>query len=331
MMNSLQSFKTKSILIVGAALLILSTLLSIGTPIARAAVSTQCAPAAGLGMVTTTNFPVPTAGKYKLWVRMKAASSTLNIVALEAQSSTGAVACFPSVGGAGLSTTEWQWKLAGEANLTTMNNTIYLAGKHANVMVDKVIPVSSTSTCDPNTNNVRNTTTSVEPGDTCLPTPTPTPTATATATPTATPTRSITPAPTPAPTATPTPTRSITPAPTVVPTATLTPSVSPTPVVSPTGPQQLGIYLYYDWLKGKYYTQLNYSQAGGTIKGYEIQRNGVVIGKTTSAQTTFNDYNLVADAAYTYQVFATNDTQRSAGSPKYTVTVKCFFIFCGLQ
>jgi len=313
MMISFQAFKTKSILIVGAAILCLSTVMSLSAPAARAAVSTQCAPAAGLGMVTTTNFPVPTAGKYKLWVRMKAASSTLNIVALEAQSSAGAVACFPSVGGAGLSTTDWQWRLAGEANLTTTNNTVYLAGKHANVMVDKVIPVSSTSTCDPNANNVRNTSTGVEPGDTCLPTATPT------ATPT--PTRSIT----PTPTATATPTLSITPAPTVVPTATATPSVPPT------GPQQLGIYLYYDWLKGKYYTQLNFSQAGGTIKGYEVQRNGLVIGKTTSTQTSFNDYNLVADTAYTYQVFATNDTQRSAGSPKYTVTVKCFFIFCGLQ
>lgn len=328
-MNVLHSFKTKTIHIVGAVILCLTTIMSVGMPVARAAVSTQCAPAAGLGMVTTTNFPVPTAGKYKLWVRMKAASSTLNIVALEAQSGTGALACFPSVGGTGLSTTEWQWKLAGEANLTTTNNTIYVAGKHANVMVDKVIPVSSASTCDPNLNNVRNTTTGVEPGDTCLPTPTPTVTSTPTAT--VTPTRSITPTPTATATPTPTPTLSITPAPTVVPTATPTPSLPPTPVVSPTGPQQLGIYLYYDWLKGKYYTQLNYSQAGGTVKAYEVQRNGLVIGKTTSAQTSLNDYNLVADTAYTYQVFATNDTQRSAGSPKYTVTVKCFFIFCGLQ
>lgn len=288
------------------SLLMMFSYLLVRPSFSHAATVDQCAPAAGLGTATNGNFSVTSAGSYKFWVRMKAASPAQNLVSLQIRSGAGATACFPAVGGSDLSVTTWQWKLAGEAQLTTAGNSMILAGKHQNVLVDRVIPIPSSSTCDPNAFNTRNTSTGVEPGDGCLQAASPSVT---------------TSAPPPTTTVTP-PTTTVTPAPTVTP---------PQPTVSPVGPPALAPYLYYDWIKGRYYVQLNWSQATGTVTSYEIQRNGSVVGSVSSNQRSFADYSVNTDVRYTYQVFARNDTQRSAGSPQVITTIRCFFIFCGLQ
>ena len=147
------------------------------------------------------------------------------------------------------------------------------------------------------------------------------------------PTTTTTPTPTPTTTTTPTPTITTTPTPTT--TTTPAPTVSPAPVIDkvvPVGPASTGLNLYYDWLKGRYGLTLNWSAATDNIgvTNYRVFRNNVEISKTPTLQ--FTDFTVNPDISYTYKVIAEDAAgNKSVGSTPTVTTIRCFWIFCGLQ
>jgi len=324
-----------------AVFCVISSLISLFVLPVATAQAASCTPATGLGTATNTSFPVTASGTYKLWVRMKAADTVNNTVGLKAGASNAVATCL-SAGGTNLSSTTWEWKLAGEAALSSAGNTVTLFGLQPGVSVDRVISVINSSTCVPS--NTRITSTNVEPGDNCLTTPTttitptvtPTPTITPTVTPTPTTTTTVTPSPTTTTTVTPKPTPTTTTTVTPTPTTTVTPKPTPTvtPVPTPAAPVgPAGVYptLSYDWQRGQYYISLAWAPATGSVTGYEVRKNGAVASNNTANQTAYNDFALRPDTAYAYQVVALNGGLRSQGSAVYTTTIRCFWVFCGLQ
>ena len=281
---------------------------------AKAAACTQ---ATGLGTLTKTGISVPKAGSYKVWVRMQAGSALGNAVGVEVTPSGGSPSCVIA-GGTGLSSVGWEWKQAGSITATATGNTLKLVGSVADVKVDRVILIDSTSTCVPS--NVRNTTstTPTEPGDNCI-------VASPTATPTAvvvTPTLPATPSRTPSPT----PTRT----PTPVPTKTPVPTATPTPVPPLGSLSKPSLTMAFDWAKGRYYIWVNWKVPTGSSSTtkYDVIRGTQLIGTSTTAG--FADYNLAANTDYTYQVQARNGTTTTT-SPTVTGRTLCFFIFCTVQ
>lgn len=148
---------------------------------------------------------------------------------------------------------------------------------------------------------------------------------------TPTPSTVITSTPSPTPAATPQPNTSPIPSPKPV-----TPSPAPSPLVDtvpPSTPNSLSLKLNYDFVRGSYSLVSTWLPAQDNIDKavtYRVIRNNNLISQPTI--TTFNDYNILPDTIYTYQVFAVDAAQnRSIGSNISSTTIRCFFIFCGMQ
>ena len=261
-----------------------------------------CTPASGLGAVTNTGIPITAAGTYKVWVRMKAADSINNTVGLEAYA-PGALPNCLAAGGTGLSTTAWTWKLAGEAMLGTTGNTFRLVGLQPNVQVDRVLPVMISNMCTPD--NIRNASTGYEPGDNCLQS------------------KATSVSPSSPPPATNTP----------LPTITIAPSPSPVADSSPpVGPASIGVSLGFDWARSHYGISLSWAAATDKVgvTGYRVFRNNIELSRVTGLG--YSDYAISPDTSYTYKVIAEDAAgNKSIGSTSAVATVRCFWIFCGLN
>ena len=353
--------------------ILLITLISLGLLLSLrgSAQAANCNPGSGLGSVTNANVPMTASGTYKIWVRMKAADTTNNLVGVEAFQSTATPTCL-TAGGAGLSSSTWTWKLAGEAVLGTSSNTFRLVGLQPNVKVDRFIAVINTNACTPS--DTRNTATGEEPGDNCVvvkPVQNIVPTVSITA-PTANSTL-------PAGTASPFNVTAADSDGTIAKvefyngttklgedlTAPYTVSLSqlpgltanlkaiaydnlgaqaqasvtvnigqvapPPPSTTPVGPAYINAALNWDWFRGSYYIWAAWPKATGTVTGYEIRRNNQVLGTTDASTLNFKDFAIAPNIPYSYQVVALNGNLRSAGSTVTNLTINCFWIFCGLR
>ncbi len=94
------------------------------------------------GTVTNT-VSVPATGSYRVWTRLKTATSTNNEILMQIDDTT----CNIAVGGASLTANTWTWVdyQAGtttnkfNVTLSSGNHTVVMAGKDDNVMVDRVV------------------------------------------------------------------------------------------------------------------------------------------------------------------------------------------------
>jgi|GEM_PF-3238913 len=127
----------------------------------------------------------------------------------------------------------------------------------------------------------------------------------------------------------PTPSTTTTPKPTV--TVTPVPTTPPPPPVAVTllAPINLSVGLNYDWIRGNYGIQLGWQPVTSAAR-YTIQRNQQTIG--TATNNSFTDSSIAPNQIYTYQVFAnTTAGAQSPGSVVTSTSIRCFWIFCGLQ
>lgn len=157
-------------------------------------------------------------------------------------------------------------------------------------------------------------------------------TPTPTVKPSVTTTPSLTPTPTPKPTVAPTLTPTPTPKPTVTPAPTPVPSVDK---IAPTAPTSIRPNLIYDFLKGHYYVLLEWNDAkddrAGALK-YSVKRNNVNVTPVSQTTKAFADYGIKADTLYNYQVNAIDAAGNVSTSPvQSNFTIRCFWIFCGIQ
>ncbi len=134
---------------------------------------------------TTHTVTVPATGQYRLWVRMQVPDTTntgnLNGVHVELNSNQ----CFAVTTTRSDAVNQWQWinssaTAASTAHVTSSlnagTNTVKIIGKKNDVRVDKLLLLSSSSTCTPS-NNFNNG----QPGENCT---TPPPSVTFTSSPT---------------------------------------------------------------------------------------------------------------------------------------------------
>lgn len=146
----------------------------------------------------------------------------------------------------------------------------------------------------------------------------------ATATPTPTPTpKPATPTPTPTP-------KPATPTPTPVPTAT--PAMSSAPAT----PKDLRTSLSFNWVMGQYFMSVGWTavkDAQGQPVTYELLKNGKdTIIPNAPTFNGYGEYNVKPDVLYSYQVRSKDSAGRySAYSPTVNATMRCLWIFCGLQ
>lgn len=102
------------------------------------------------------------------------------------------------------------------------------------------------------------------------------------------------------------------------------PSLPGTPVLT-------GSRLSYDWWKGACSWRSNCSLTIGwkpinNASGYEIRRNGQVIGTTATA--SFTEKPVSAGYSFNYEIYAKNSAGYSAKPAKADKTISCIWIFC---
>jgi hypothetical protein len=189
----------------------------------------------------------------------------------------------------GLNSDTGSWSLQGEP-LTVFNNIL-----KNDARVQRVADLKSTIT-------------------TISPSPTPTPTTTTTVTPTTT---TVTPTSTPTPTTT-----SVSPSP----TTTTPPPKSDT--TTPSTPTNVKASINFDALRFSYYNNLRWSASYDNIgvSRYLIKRNGTQIG--TSTTTKFQDYNIVANTPYSYEIYAQDAAGNTSQAGTAKLVGKCFLIWC---
>ncbi len=275
-----------------------------------------CTPGSGLATLTKTGVSVPSAGTYNVWVRLMAGDSAGTSVGVETTASGGTPTCYTATS---TDRTNWAWKNVGTFTATASNNSLKLVGTVANVKVDRVILVSTSTACTPS--DARNTSTNpvTEPGDNCLNSTTPVP-----------------------PTAAVSPVLPATPPPTTPPVACSSPAAGgmatcapstppPTPKPTALGPiAKPNLSLIFDWLRGSYFVQINWAApTGSTAKTqYDVIRDNKTIGTVTALN--YADYNIAAAGTYSYKLQAREGSQVTS-SVVSTGTVNCFWIFCGLS
>ena len=141
--------RTKKILL-PVLVLLASTLGAASTHVGKASAACTALPT-DRGTVTST-ITVPTAATYRVWTRIKTATSTNNSIYMQIDQTS----CNLVVGGSTLAANTWTWvdyqngtstsKI--NATLTAGSHTIIMAGKADNVMVDRVILTQDTA-CTP--------------------------------------------------------------------------------------------------------------------------------------------------------------------------------------
>jgi hypothetical protein len=63
---------------------------------------------------------------------------------------------------------------------------------------------------------------------------------------------------------------------------------------------------------------------------YRVIRNNTVISQLSTS--SYADYSIQPDTPYTYQIIAYDKAQNSSvASVPVSTTIRCFFIFCGMQ
>ncbi len=126
---------------------------------------------------------------------------------------------------------------------------------------------------------------------------------------------------------TPTPTTSTSPSPT--PTTTTSPTPTPTTdTTKPSAPTNVKGGVVFDPLKFSYYTNLTWAAAYDNVgvTSYEVKRNGVSLGTTSSA--SYKDTTLQPNILYTYEVYA-RDAAGNISIPGTTkLTGRCFLVWC---
>lgn len=269
-----------------------------------------CTPASGFGSVTRTGVTVSAAGTHNVWVRMQAGDALANSVGVEVTPSGGSPSCMVATS---QSTTSWEWRNAGSITVTQTGNTLKLVGLAANVKVDKVLLVPTSSSCTPS--NRRDTTKNPieEPGDNCVVSSTTTVSPTTT---TASPTVTTQP-PTPS---TPVP-------PTTQPP--LPPTVDKNP---PTSPSKISRSLVLDATRFRYNLQLKWlpsADAEGGIKYYSVMRSDGLGSNALSP--VYTDDAVVANTKYTYTIQAFDMAGNASKPVQTSLTARCFFIWCWLE
>lgn len=169
---------------------------------------------------------------------------------------------------------------------------------------------------------------------------------TSTSTPTPKPSNTPTPTPTPTPTLTPTPT----PVPTNTPRPTPTPTDVPTPTPDPNPNEPVAISglsrsLAFDWVRGRYYIQLNWTNTGGPAQSYYLfahdnKQNPVnsFVSRVDGTASSVRYYGpqpkgLSNDTTYTLTVLGVDSTPGREGNDSATVTAttQCFWWFCSVR
>lgn len=124
--------------------------------------------------------------------------------------------------------------------------------------------------------------------------------------------------------ATPTTTTTVTPAP----TTTITPPPPPTDTTKPTAPTNVKGTINWDAFRFAYYTNLTWGASGDNVgvTSYEVKRNGASLGST--AKTSFQDYNIVANTSYSYDVYAKDAAGNVSLPGNARLVGRCFLIWC---